>query len=301
MTVSGGPKVVAVGGGHGLAGALGAARRYASEITAVVSVADDGGSSGRLVADLEILPPGDMRKCLVALAADQNIWSEALEYRFGSGDLAGHALGNVIMAGLAEVSGGFPEALDAMEALLGCDGRVLPATTEQVRLVAETERGLVTGQVAIANSGAGILEVGLDPPHPKAHEAAIDAITGADQVILGPGSLFTSVLPPLVVPQIRQAVAETDALRVYICNLVWQPGETDGMDAGDHLAALIRHGVEIDVMLFDPFAAGLPAGGVPPTGTTDTEIRCQGRDLASPSNPAHHDAEALAAALADLT
>lgn len=296
MTCQAGPAVVAIGGGNGLASALRAARQYASSVTAVVSVADDGGSSGRLVSDLEILPPGDMRKCLVALANTESIWTDALDYRFASGDLKGHALGNLILAGLAELEGGFPSALTTIEKLLECQGVVLPATTERVRLVAETDEGQIVGQVAIAGSGIPIREVRLEPQTPSAHPEAIDAIGRCDQVILGPGSLFTSVLPPLAVPGIREAVAASTAHRVYVCNLVAQPGETDGMSAGEHASALIDHGVVFDSMIFDE--SGVPEA-VPPTGIDSSSYAAIGGQLGGDGNPARHSPEKLAALLAD--
>lgn len=291
-----GPVVVAIGGGNGLASALGAARLYASSVTAVVSVADDGGSSGRLVSDLEILPPGDMRKCLVALAAEESIWAGALDYRFESGELKGHSLGNLILAGLADVRGGFPEALATVEELLECDGKVLPATTDRVSLVAETAGGQIVGQVAIANAGTAIREVRLEPTAPRAHPAVIEAIEQCDQILLGPGSLYTSVLPPLVVPEIREAVMRATAHTVYICNLVAQPGETDGLIAGDHAMALIDHGISFDTMIHDE--GGNPAG-VAPEGIDDSLYTAIAAPLASKVNPARHSPEILASLLAD--
>lgn len=291
-----GPAVVAIGGGNGLASALRAARLYASSVTAVVSVADDGGSSGRLVSELEILPPGDMRKCLVALAADGSPWAEALDYRFDSGELKGHSLGNLILAGLADVRGGFPEALTTVETLLECEGRVFPATTDRVSLVAKTSRGRIVGQVAIANAGTPIHEVRLEPSAPRAHPAALEAIAECDQIILGPGSLYTSVLPPLVVPEIRDAVMSARAHRVYVCNLVAQPGETDGLDAGSHAKALIDHGISFETMIYDD--GGNP-GGVAPEGIDESLYAVVGAQLAGESNPARHSPEVLAALLAD--
>lgn len=290
-----GPIVVAIGGGSGLASALRAARLYASSLTAVVSVADDGGSSGRLVSDLEILPPGDMRKCLVALAAAGSVWADVLDYRFESGELKGHSLGNLMLAGLADVRGGFPEALATVEDLLECEGKVLPATTDRVSLVAETDEGRIMGQAAIANAGTPIREVRLEPSAPSAHFAVIDAIAECDQIILGPGSLFTSVLPPLVVPEIREAVVGAAAHRVYVCNLVAQPGETDGMDAGSHAKALIEHGISFDTMVFD--AGGNPAG-VAAEGIDESSYSAVAAPLASKANPARHSPEVLASLLA---
>lgn len=291
-----GPVVVAIGGGNGLASALRAARLYASSVTAVVSVADDGGSSGRLVSELEILPPGDMRKCLVALATVDSVWAEALDYRFESGELKGHSLGNLMLAGLADVRGGFPEALVTIEDLLECEGKVLPATTDRVSLAAETDEGRIVGQVAIANAGTPIRKVRLEPSAPRAHPAVIDAIARCDQIILGPGSLYTSVLPPLVVPEIREAVVGAGAHRVYVCNLVAQPGETDGMNAGSHAKALIDHGISFDTMIRDE--GGNPEG-VAAEGIDESLYSTVAAPLASKANPARHSPEILAPLLAD--
>jgi uncharacterized cofD-like protein len=246
-----GPAVVALGGGHGLAAALLGARRYAGSITAVVSVADDGGSSGRLRKALDLPPPGDLRKCLVALAGADNVWREALEHRFRSGELDGHALGNLLIAGLAEVLGDFGAALDEVGRLLQCVGRVFPATTDPV--VLEGDAGgpaPLEGQVAVANSPAPIRRVRLVPEDAKAHPEALTALQLADQVILAPGSLFTSLLPVLVVPGVRDALAEARGRVVHVCNLRPQLPETAGLDATDHLRAVLDHGARVDAFLY---------------------------------------------------
>jgi uncharacterized cofD-like protein len=260
-----GPAVVALGGGHGLATALRAIRRYAGSITAVVSVADDGGSSGRLRRDLGVPPPGDIRRCLVALAGEASIggavWSTAFEHRFADGELDGHALGNLVLVGLTESMGSFPDALDEAGRLLRTVGRVLPATVEPVVLKAELDteelRGeVVEGQVAVANS-RGIRRVELVPADVAATPAAIDAIRAADQVVYAPGSLYTSVLPVVCVADLRAAVATTPARVVQVANLRPQVPETSGMDLADHLAAVLEHGARVDTLLHDR-AEGLP-------------------------------------------
>ena len=246
-----GPAVVALGGGHGLAAALVGARRYAGSITAVVSVADDGGSSGRLRKALDMPPPGDLRKCLVALAGADNVWREALEHRFRSGELDGHALGNLLIAGLAEVLGDFGQALDEVGRLLQCVGRVFPATTDPVVLEGDAGGPMpLEGQVAVANSPAPIRRVHLVPEDAKAHPEALTALQLADQVILAPGSLFTSLLPVLVVPAVREALAETRGRVVHVCNLRSQLPETAGLDATDHLRAVLDHGARVDAFLY---------------------------------------------------
>ncbi len=261
--MSEGPAVVALGGGHGLAIALRAIRRYAGSITAVVSVADDGGSSGRLRRDLGVSPPGDIRRCLVALAGADRVWSDAFEYRFHDGELEGHALGNLVLVGLAETLGSFPAALDEAGRLLRSVGRVVPATVEPVVLKAELADSQVEGQVAIANS-EGISRVELVPADAVATPAAVEAIAAADQVVYAPGSLYTSVLPVLCVGELRAAVAATRARVVQVANLRPQVPETAGLDAGDHLQAVLGHGARVDVFLYDRPEAGCerPAGAL---------------------------------------
>jgi uncharacterized cofD-like protein len=247
--VAEGPRVVALGGGHGLATALRAVRRYAGSITAVVSVADDGGSSGRLRRDLGVAPPGDIRRCLVALADDGNVWSAAFEHRFRDGELEGHALGNLVLVGLTESLGSFPDALDEAGRLLRTVGRVLPATVEPVVLKAELADMQVEGQVAVANSH-GIRRVELVPADCIATPAALDAVVAADQIVYAPGSLYTSVLPVLCVTELRRAVAASPAAVVQVANLRPEVPETAGLDAADHLAAVLAHGARVDRFLY---------------------------------------------------
>jgi uncharacterized cofD-like protein len=251
-----GPAVVALGGGHGLAAALVGVRRYAGSITAVVSVADDGGSSGRLRKDHDIPAPGDLRKCLVALAAADSLWREAFEHRFRGGDLDGHALGNLVLVGLAQVLGDFGRALDEAGRLLKCVGRVLPATTDPIILKAEAGHGppgasaSVEGQVAVSNSTEPIRRIHIVPEDAKAHPEAVTAIELADQVVLAPGSLFTSLMPVVCVPGIREALAGARGKVVHVCNLRPQLPETDGLDATDHLRAVLDHGARVDSFLY---------------------------------------------------
>lgn len=252
-----GPRVVVLGGGHGLATTIGAARLYAGELTAVVSVADDGGSSGRLRQIAGIPAPGDLRRCLVAMASPGSPWSPAFEYRFPSGDLEGHALGNLVIAGLANVTGDFGEALELASGLLGTIGRVLPATAVPVVLKADVAGTEVVGQVKVSQAPGGISGVSIVPPDAPAPEAVLSAISEADQVVIGPGSLFTSVLAVCAVPAIRNALATRVEERagprsagiVYVCNLRPQPPETAGFAPADHLRAVVDHGVPVDVMV----------------------------------------------------
>jgi len=289
MTRAQGPRVVAVGGGHGLAASLRAIRTYASEITAVVSVADDGGSSGRLRDELGIPAPGDLRKCLVALGDADSIWTQALEHRFDAGPLSGHPLGNLMIAGLTGATGDFTVALHEVGLLIGAVGRVLPATITPVVLKAEVSGREIEGQVKVAQSDH-IATVSLVPADALTPKEVPEALAGADQIVIGPGSLFTSVLAAAIVPDVKAALAATSAQRVYVCNLLPQVPETSGFDVAAHVEALNAHGVVVDIVLCDPRAMAL---GVP-TG------RVVERDLARPNGLAH-DPMLLAKALAELS
>jgi uncharacterized cofD-like protein len=283
-----GPRVVAVGGGHGLAATLRAARRYAGTLTAVVSVADDGGSSGRLRRQLGIIPPGDLRKCLVALAQDGSALAEAFEQRFEEGELAGHALGNLILAGLMTTCGDAQLGLDEAGRLLGAAGRVVPAASEPVVLKAESQDGEIEGQTAVMRT-ARISRVSLVPADPPASPVALAELARADQVVIGPGSLFTSVIAAVAVPAIAEAVRHTPGLRVYVANLRPQGAETAGLDVAAHVAALAAHGVEVDVVLADPAAITLG----------ELSARVVTAPLAK-ANGLAHDPSRLAAALSRL-
>ncbi|HEX2240826.1 MAG TPA: uridine diphosphate-N-acetylglucosamine-binding protein YvcK [Actinomycetota bacterium] len=233
-------KVVGLGGGHGLAATLRAALQYADEIAAVVTVADDGGSSGRLSRDLGIPPPGDIRNCLVALADDSSL-ARVFQHRFSSGALTGHTVGNLVIAALTEQTGDFAAAVEAAGELLDVRGHVFPATTELVRLNARVDGGVVSGQVAVAQTRPPIQAVYLEPADPSAHEPAVGALLDADQVVLGPGSLFTSLIATLLVPDIRAALQRTTARRVFVCNARMQKGETEGLGAAAHVEAVLAH------------------------------------------------------------
>jgi len=287
-TVLGGPSVVAIGGGHGLAATLRAVSHYTDRVTAIVSVADDGGSSGRLRELLHIIPPGDLRKCLVALAAPGSLLASTFEYRFSGEDLGGHALGNLILAGLIDETGDPVAALEEAGRLLGVKGRVLPSTVEPVVLKAEADGGHVAGQVAVMATD-NIRRVSLVPSDPEAPAQAVAALAEADQIVLGPGSLFTSVLAALAVPGIREGINRSSARKAYVCNLRPQIPETESFDVGMHLEALVAHGVSVDVAVCD--TAGMPLGR-PLVPVVD-------RPLSRPNGLAH-DPVKLASALSDL-
>ncbi|MFQ5948395.1 MAG: uridine diphosphate-N-acetylglucosamine-binding protein YvcK [Acidimicrobiia bacterium] len=236
-----GPTVVAVGGGHGLAQALLAIQQYAGGITAVVSVADDGGSSGRLVPAMDIPPPGDIRRCLIALSPEWSVWRDVFAFRFEEGDVAGHSLGNLVLAAFTQLSGDFEQALRRSERLLGTTGSVVPAAPRALQLQAVIDGDVVEGQVAIAQARGRLTELRLLPEEVKATESALEAIGAADQIVVGPGSLFTSLVATLVVPGIVEAANASDAQLVYVCNLTTQDGETLGMDGLAHVEALVKH------------------------------------------------------------
>ena len=235
-----GPRVVAIGGGHGLAIVLMAALSYASRVDAVVTVADDGGSSGRLAPHLDIPPPGDIRKCLIALTPDDSAWRQLFEYRFEEADVAGHSLGNLILAGLSDIEGSFERALMRAERLLRTSGSVIPACQQHLVLVAESGSVVLTGQVNVAAHRGRIDAIHVDPSTAAATPRAIEAIEAADQIILGPGSLMTSTIAAMRVPGITEAINRSQAQLVYVANLITQDGETLGMDGIDHLDALLR-------------------------------------------------------------
>jgi uncharacterized cofD-like protein len=290
------PRVVGLGGGHGLAATLAAARRYAGSITAVVSVADDGGSSGRLREDFGMPAPGDIRRCLVTLAEDPDgPWAQAFGHRFDRGELRGHALGNVVLAGLTETTGSFTAAVGEAARLLKVRGQVFPATCGAVRLTATSGGQRLAGQTAIQDLGGPVDTVQIEPEDAATPDEVVMAIAEADQVVLGPGSLFTSVLAVIAVPAIGHALAARRASGkggvVFVCNL--RPSkETVGFDIAAHVEALLRHGVEPDAVLAD--TAGMDLGEMPP-GSSRLELAA----LARP-NGWSHDIDRLATHLGRL-
>lgn len=290
------PSVVALGGGHGLAVALHTLREYTGEITAVVSVADDGGSSGRLRRDLNVPAPGDLRRCLVALASDDGPWPAAFGYRFRSGELADHTLGNLMLVGLAETMGDLTAALDEAGRLLGAVGRVLPATLGPVSMTARVGAERVTGQVAIAAAGKRdrIREVRLTPEDPPASPDALAAIARADQIVIAPGSLYTSIVAVLGVPEIRAAISAAPGRVVQIANLAMED-ETTGHDGTDHLAAVRDHGGRVDQFVYDP-DHGLT---VDPAAISALGVEPVAAPIAGPGE-CDHDPQQLAKALAAL-
>lgn len=306
------PRITALGGGTGLASLLRGLKRTPAELTAIVTVADDGGSSGRLRRELGVLPPGDIRNCLVALADDESLMGRLFQHRFADGDLSGHPFGNLFLAALAEVTGDFDTAIEECSHVLKIRGSVLPSTLQHVRLWAERVDGAhVCGETNIAAGVGACTRVWLDPP-PAAHAPAVAAIHDADMVVLGPGSLFTSVLPHLAVPEIARALATTRAMRVYVCNVMTQPGETDGMSASDHLRPILEAAPGgVDVAVFhegpigdDALRAYALEGQILVTLDRDAVEACGVRvataHLAQASSEVRHDPDALAQVLFGL-
>lgn len=279
--------MVALGGGHGLAATLRAARRYAGEITGIVSVGDDGGSSGRLRAEFGVAPPGDLRRCLSALATDDTLLAHSLEHRFGDGTLNGHPIGNLLLTGLALSSGSLQEAIDEVGRLVGAAGRVYPATEVPVTLIADSDRGTLAGQVTIERA-TGIRNLRFDPADPPSSPSAIDAVRQADQVVIGPGSLFTSVLATALVADIRRALAGSLAQRVFVANVTNERAEARGFGLREHLEALRDHGVAVDVVV-------APAGSTIP----DFPIPVELHDVAAEDGWSHDPAK-LGPVLADI-
>lgn len=238
-----GPAITVVGGGHGLSVLLRGIKQATSNVTAVVTVADDGGSSGRLRQDLGMIPPGDLRNCLVALADTEPLMEKLFQHRFeGSSELSGHSFGNLFIAAMTQVTGDVETALKESSKVLAVKGQVLPASNEFVRLDAIMEDGtVVCGESHIPEAHKRIHRVKLYPEHAEAVQSSLDAIRNAEAIVLGPGSLYTSVIPNLLVEGIGDAICRSKAVKIYICNVMTQPGETDGYTASMHVKAIMDH------------------------------------------------------------
>ncbi len=302
-------RAVAVGGGTGQPNALRCLLEIGYDTTAVVTVADDGGSSGHLRRELGMLPPGDARNCLVALADTDSPFARVFQYRFAEGEgLAGHALGNLIIAALADIEGSFPAALDDAARLLGARGRVLPSTLCDCTLTAvDVDGNRIVGQVEVAENTVPIHRVRFLEGTPEPYAPTLEAISEADLVVVGPGSLYTSLLPNFLVRGVTDALRDAAAKVAYVCNVANQRGETGGMDALGYVRALLDHGLSgaIDVVLVDDTAPGAPDQGLEPVGA-GTEVLEAVRELgvevvtaplADPRDPRHHGHDLLRAAL----
>ncbi len=301
-----GPKVVAIGGGTGLATLLRGLKHYTTNITAIVTVADDGGSSGRLRTELGILPPGDIRNCLVALADSENVMQLLMDFRFStSGELNGHSFGNILIAALAQIGGGFDRGVEMAGDLLAIRGKVIPSTSVNVTLLGSTVSGhTLVGESRVGTTTERLSAVTLVPPDAPAHPEAIKAIEEADLIILGPGSLFTSIVPNLLVKGIAASISRSTALKVYICNVAEQPGETVGYSLMDHLK-IVRHysgETAVDVVLANgnipQSTASAPVRLITPISQWKDHAAYVLADVIDEDNISHHDPAKLAEVVA---
>jgi uncharacterized cofD-like protein len=304
-----GYKIVAVGGGTGLATMLRGLKKITTNLTAVVTVSDDGGSSGRLQKELGVLPPGDIRNCLVALADDEALVTELFRYRFAEGEgLSGHSFGNLFLAAMTGITGNFDEAIKVSSRVLNVKGRVLPSTLAVARLCAKmTDGSIIEGESLIPEARKTIDEVYLDPPFAPPLDEVIAAIREADAIVLGPGSLYTSIMPNLLVDRVGREIEASPAIKIYVCNVMTQPGETDGYTAARHVDALL-HGAQAHVCDVTVVNDELPRKlreayaeeGQLPVDVDEDELRRLGvrvvrANVISETDTVRHDSDRLAA------
>lgn len=307
-----GKKIVVIGGGTGLSALLRGLKKYTANITAIVTVADDGGSSGEIRKKTGILPPGDIRNCLTALSNDEELTTQLFQYRFGEEiGLNGHALGNLLITALTDITGSFEEAVAESGRVLAVQGKVLPSTLHDVRLVAqvqlpnEQKEIKVKGESEIPRTKGIVKRVWLEPNNPLAFPPTIQAILSADIIIVGPGSLYTSIIPNLLVPDIAAAIRASKGLKFYVCNVATQPGETDGYSCGDHVRTIEK---EIGKGLFDVVICNDNCNGRLPEdiefvcldNNLENEYPVYSANLSDPSIPWRHDSLKLASAILDL-
>ncbi len=308
-----GPRIVAIGGGHGLSNLLRGLKAFTYNLTAVVTVADDGGSSGRLRRTMGILPPGDIRNCLAALSNDEQLIAQLFQYRFanGEGGLDGHSFGNLFISAMSEITGSFEEAVAESGRVLSVHGRVLPSTLHDVNLVADVvlpntvSEVRVAGESRIPEVSGKVSRVWLEPDNPPAFPQVIQALLKADLILIGPGSLYTSILPNLLVPDIAAAVRASQALKIFVCNVATQKGETVGYTCGDHVRVLENH---LGGDLFDIVVSNEQCEGTLPTDVQwvtaeddlDDDFAVYRADVVDPERPWRHDGEKLARVLIDL-
>ena len=304
-----GPKVVAIGGGTGLSVLLRGLKERTANLTAIVTVADDGGSSGRLRRELGVLPPGDFRNCIAAMADAEPLMTRLMQYRFSEGSgLEGHSFGNLFIVAMSGVVGNFEEAIQETSRVLAVRGQILPSTLENVTLTAQVAgEETIRGESNIPESGRAISHVSLEPALAAAHPEAVQAILDADMIILGPGSLYTSVLPNLLVEGITKAIRRSSALKVYVCNVATQAGETEGYSVEDHADAILRHvgaGVFQYIMVHNLARRPIPllemAKPVTLAGRGVPGVRIVIEDVVNPENPLRHDSDRLSQALLRL-
>jgi uncharacterized cofD-like protein len=307
-----GPHVVAIGGGNGLAALLRGLKKHTNNITAIVTVADDGGSSGELRRNMGVLPPGDIRNCLAALSDDEEMISQIFQYRFAAGSgLEGHSLGNLLITAMTDITGSFEKAVAESGKVLAVQGRVLPATLHDVRLVADVQLKdgakvmQVKGESQIPKAEGEVRRVWLEPNNPLAFPPALQALLTADLIVIGPGSLYTSILPNLLVPDLAEAIRVSRALKFYICNIASQRGETDFYSCGDHVRAIEKHlnGGSLDMLICNQnFDGALPhdVNWVLPEEELAQNYPVYMSDLVDRENPWRHDSVKLAQAIIDL-
>jgi len=310
-----GPRIVTIGGGTGLSTLLRGIKTHTHNITAIVTVADDGGSSGELRRSMGILPPGDIRHCLTALADDETLMGQLFQYRFassnGTNGLSGHSLGNLLITAMADITGSFEEAVAESGRVLAVRGKVLPATLHDVRLVADVELAdahsevRIKGESKIPEAAGRVRRVWLEPDNPLAYPPTVQAILNAELILIGPGSLYTSILPNLLVPDIAEALRVSRALKFYVCNVASQPGETDGYTCGDHVRSIEKH---LGARLFDMVISNSAYCGDLPEGIQfvrtepdlDAEYTIYNTDLIDQAKPWRHDSQKLAQAIMDI-
>ena len=297
-----GPRIVAIGGGTGLSSLLRGLKTYTSNLSAIVTVADDGGSSGRLRDEYRILPPGDFRQCLIALADAEPLMKQLFDHRFKEGSLDGHAFGNLFIMAMADITGNFEQALRESGKVLAVKGTIVPSTLQDVTLVASINGSTVEGESRIPKQNAPISQVFLKPDGVQVNPEAAQAILNAELIIVGPGSLYTSILPNLLVEGMVEAIKASAAIKLYICNLAAQPGETDGYGVEDYLRVIEQHvGANLfDFVLVNSNNSYAPTGGQAPVvfQTSDAaghpEVRFIASDVVNVRKPSHHEPDKLA-------
>ena len=297
-----GPRIVAIGGGTGLSSLLRGLKTYTSSLSAIVTVADDGGSSGRLRDEYRILPPGDFRQCLVALADAEPLMKQLFDHRFKEGSLDGHSFGNLFIMAMADVTGNFEHALRESGKVLAVKGTILPSTLQDVTLVASMNGRSVEGESKIPKQNEPISQVFLKPDGAQANPEAVQAILNAELVVIGPGSLYTSILPNLLVEGMVEAIKASPALKVLVCNLASQKGETDGYEVDDYLRVIREHvGSNLfDFVMVNSNHSHMPTGGQAQVifksedASTHPEVRFIAADVVNVRLPSHHDPDKLA-------
>lgn len=306
QSLDSGPRITVIGGGTGLPSLIRGIKHYSHNITAIVTMADDGGSSGRLRTELGIQPPGDIRNCLVALADSEAVMQKLMDYRFSSdGQLNGHSFGNMLIAALAGIGGDFSRAVEIAGDLLAIHGRVVPSTPTDVTLIASTESGeTLVGETNVAGASSRLVSLTLSPPNPQAHPAALSALSEADLIIIGPGSLYTSIVPNLLIPGIAAGVAESRALKIYICNVAEEPRQTEGFSVRDHLD-IVRRYIGSNSVHAVVANSRIPSGPTPagldfirPEKPWQDEALLVEADVIDQSATARHDAAKLAVSVA---